>query len=146
MKNKLLKNQKGITIFSLLLIIVIMAILASIAIKNIDTGKDISDYNKMCADIELLTNKVQAYYREHNTLPTTGSGITRSELGWNNSYFPFRDGQYYYLLDYSKLYNVTLNFGGGNLSNRDVYVINEQSHAIYYLKGVKINGTWKITK
>ena len=134
---RLLKNQKGITILSLMIVLVVMAILAAIAVKNVDTGIDIKNYNKMCADIELLSNKIQSYYREHNSIPITGSSISdvSSQIDYQGT---DRDNSVYYLIDLGSLYNVTLNYGGGNLSNKDVYIINEQSHEIYYLKGVKL--------
>ena len=36
--------------------------------------------------------------------------------------------------------NGTVNFGDGTVSNGDIYIINEQSHEVYYLKGVVYEG------
>ena len=58
---KFLKSQRGVTLIILVITIIIIAILTGAAIRKMDTGKDIRNYNYMCADIELLKNKVLAY-------------------------------------------------------------------------------------
>ena len=35
---------------------------------------------------------------------------------------------------------MTLNYGRGNISDKNIYIINEQSHEVYYLKGVVYEG------
>ena len=94
----------------------------------------------MCADIELLETKVMTYYNEKGTLPVKGDPIAdvKSTLGAQAS---SRDNDIYYQIDVSQLYNITLNYGGGNISNRNIYIINEQSHEIYYYKGTEYQGT-----
>lgn len=139
MKKGILRNQKGITLLSLMLTIVILGILAGIAITNMDIGTDIRDYNYMCADIELLETKVRTYYNENKALPILTEGnILNPNLDGQESIKD--DESKYYKIDISKLYNITLNYGGGTEANKDIYIINEQSHEIYYLKGVKYKG------
>ena len=137
MKN-FLKNQKGITLIVLMLTIIIMAILAGAVVTNIDIGEDIRNYNYMRADIELLSGKIMTYYNENGALPTKGSVITNPSL---NGQASSKDNSNYYQIDISKLYNITLNYGGGTLANEDIYIINEQSHEIYYLKGAYFENT-----
>ena len=134
---KFLKNEKGITLFVLILTIIIMAILLGIVVKDIDIGEDIRNYNYMCADIELLEAKIMTYYNENGNLPTTGSVITSPNLGGQAS---TRDNANYYRIDLNKLYNVTLNYGGGKTTN-DIYIVNEQSHEVYYLQGAYYEDT-----
>lgn len=138
MKNTL-KNSKGVTLVILLLTILIIAILTGIAISHVDTGKDIRDYNYMCADIELLEGKVQVYYSKNGTIPIVGTTpIANIDLGGQAS---SKDNANYYKIDLSKLYNVSLNYGGGTIEDKNIYVINEQSHNIYYLKGTEFENT-----
>lgn len=129
---KNLRNDKGITLVMLMLVIIILAILAGVAINNIDTGVDIRNYNYMRADIELLESKINVYYNNNFTLPKKGEVIKNPDLSGQAS---SRDNENYYQIDISLLNNVTLNYGGGTLENKDIYIINEQSHEIYYLKG-----------
>lgn len=140
MKKNILKNNRGISLITLIVTIIVLAILVSLSIRNMDTGTDIRNYNYMCADIELLETKVMTYYNEKGTLPVKGDPIAdvKSTLGAQAS---SRDNDIYYQIDVSQLYNITLNYGGGNISNRNIYIINEQSHEIYYYKGTEYQGT-----
>ena len=140
MKKNILKNNKGISLITLIVTIIVLAILVSLSIRNLDTGTDIKNYNYMCADIELLETKVMTYYNDKETLPVKGDPIpnVKSTLGGQAS---SRDNDIYYQIDVSQLYNITLNYGGGNISNRNIYIINEQSHEIYYYKGTEYQGT-----
>lgn len=131
MKRKL-NNEKGVTLVMLMLVIIILAILAGVTISNIDTGVDIRNYNYMKADIELLESKINVYYNNNFTLPTKGEKIQNLDLSGQASQ---RDNENYYQIDISLLNNITLNYGGGTIENKDIYIINEQSHEIYYLKG-----------
>lgn len=134
-----LKSQKGITLVVLIVTIVILAILASVTIMHFDSGTDIRNYNYMCADIELLKNKVLVYYNNNKTLPTIGNPIVNVKSTIQGQ-ATSRDNDNYYQIDLSKLSNVTLNYGGGNVSDKNIYVINEQSHEIYYFKGTVYEG------
>ena len=60
---KFLKSQRGVTLIILVITIIIIAILTGASIRKMDTGKDIRNYNYMCADIELLKNKVCIFLR-----------------------------------------------------------------------------------
>lgn len=135
---KLLKKQKGVSLVVLILTVIILLILTGVTVNNIDIGTDVRNYNYMCADIELLQNKIMIYYNDENALPITGEALNiKDELDGQAS---SRDNNNYFLIDYTKLYNITLNYGGGTISNKDVYIVNEQSHEIYYLKGVAFKG------
>jgi len=139
MTKRLLKNQKGITLISLIITIIIMAILAGAVVTNIDIGTDIRNYNYMCADIELLEAKIRTYYNEHGSLPTTGNVISNPNL---NGQASTKDNGNYYAIDIrNALYNITLNYGAGTIANKDIYIVNEQSHEVYYLKGAYFENT-----
>lgn len=132
---KFLKSQRGVTLIILVITIIIIAILTGAAIRKMDTGKDIRNYNYMCADIELLKNKVLAYYNENGSAPTKGTAFNaKTILGEQASN---KDNDNYYQIDINSLVNVTLNYGGGTIENGDIYIMNEQSHEVYYLKGAK---------
>ena len=135
---KFLKSQRGVTLIILVITIIIIAILTGAAIRKMDTGKDIRNYNYMCADIELLKNKVLAYYNENGIATITRTSFNeKSTIGSQAS---ARDNDNYYAIDLNKLYNITLNYGGGTASNGDIYIVNEQSLEVYYLNGVDFEG------
>ena len=135
---KRLKNQRGVTLIILVITIMIIAILTGVIVGRIDTGVDVKNYNYMCADIELLKNKVMIYYNENEEIPIKGNAFNaKTTLGSQAS---SRDNDNYYAIDLNKLYNITLNYGGGTTSNGDIYIVNEQSLEVYYLNGVKFEG------
>lgn len=139
-----IKNQKGVTLIILVITIIIIAILAGAAIRKVDTGKDVRAYNYMCADIELLKNKILVYYNETGSVPTKGLALAAKEKLGNQA--SSRDGDKYYSIDLSQLYNVTLNYGGGTLGNGDIYIVNTQSLEVYYWGGVEYEGVRYYTK
>ena len=122
---KNLKNEKGITLITLMITIVIMAILVGFAVSNLDTGTDIRNYNYMCADIELLEAKIMTHYNENGSIPTTGNAIDITSITTLVDQVSSHDNDKYYQIDISKLYNITLNYGRGTESD-DIYIINEQ--------------------
>ena len=135
MKKNKTKNEKGITLVVLIITIILLAILSVVTIRNVDIGSDIRDYNYMCADIELLNSKIMAYYNEKGTIPTKGAAFNaKTILGEQASN---KDNDNYYQIDINSLVNVTLNYGGGTIENGDIYIMNEQSHEVYYLKVAK---------
>lgn len=140
---KILKNQKGITLIVLIITIIIMAILAGAVVTNIDIGTDIRNYNYMCADIELLEAKIRTYYNENGSLPATRNIITNPNL---NGQASAKDNENYYVIDVRSLYNITLNYGAGTIANKDIYIVNEQSLEVYYLKGTYFENTLYHTK
>ena len=137
---KKIKDKRGITLVALVITITIMGIILGIAISNIDIGADIRNYNNMCADIELLEAKVRDYYNNHRDIPKAGEAISGVK-GILDEQANSKDNENYFQIDLSQIINVTLNYGGGDVSNRDIYIINEQSHEIYYLKGTTLDGT-----
>lgn len=137
---KINENQKGITMVTLLIVIVVIAILSGVTLSNIDIGTDIKDYNYMCADIELLQTKIQNYYNENGTIPVSDE-VTNAGTILGDQATSRDEGGKYYKINITKLYNMTLNFGGGTVENGDIYIINDISHEIYYLKGTLLENT-----
>ena len=93
-----INSNKGITLVSLVVSIIILLILSTISIQVIRSSNNISPYNNMVADINLLEDKISVYYNKYGEIPKTSEEI---EI----------EGIKYYKIDLSKLENVTLNFG-----------------------------------
>lgn len=120
-----MKSQKGITMVSLVITIIILLILSGTAIYNMNLSNGAARYNNMVADITLLEDKILVYYNKYGETPKLENGITRDS---------------YYEIDLSKLENITLNYGTKyNGDNNDVYLVNDNLE-VYYLKGVEKAG------
>ena len=95
-----INSNKGITIVSLVITIVLLFILTGTIIYGINLSNNRSYYNKMVADINLLKDKNLVYYNKYNEIPKTVRTISINETQ-------------YWEIDLSKLDNITLNYGRG---------------------------------
>lgn len=145
-----LKSNKGITMIALSIAIITLAILTGMLTYYSTDSIEIKKLNNMYNDIEQLQEKVSIYYYENERIPilTEYPGV-ETIIGSQKSNL---DGDKYYVLELSKLKNIELNLGkdfetvkngykteGFNLYDyADIYVINESSHNIYYIKGIKV--------
>ena len=144
----MIKNSKGITLVSLMITIVLMLIISSITISVSMDRFEINDYNKMINDLKLLEDKVSNYYLKYNAIPIVRDKDNNPIL-YDNTKITFdtnkNDNGVYYILDLSAMEGISLNYGETGFKNinssDDVYIINEKSHQIYYVKGVELKGT-----
>lgn len=144
MINIKLKENKGITLVALILAIVIMLIISSILIYNAGTATKTKALNNMYNDISSLTNKIQIYYSKYGEIPAVKEPYTNVE---SIKFINQNDNDKYYVIDLEALENVKLSYGkdyskykqNANAELTDIYVINEQSHNIYYIKGVQVD-------
>ena len=127
-----IEKNKGITLVSLVITIIILLILTGTTIYNFSISNEVSYYNKMVSDIKLLNDKILVYYNKYEEIPKTDREITIN-------------GTLYYEIDLSKIEGLTLNYGNEygetvELSNSsDVYVVDESLN-VYYLQGVEKSG------
>ena len=146
-----LKNQKGINMITLSVAITIIIIITSVLVYNTKDGMKVRDLSDMYNDIELLNTKVSSYYLEHSAIPKGAKyeNLDFLNLASNNQINPNNGGDYY-VINLKELDGVSLNYGREydytSLDNQDVntlqdiYIINEQSHTIYYPRGIDVDG------
>ena len=149
---KNLENKKGITLITLVVAVSIMIIISGLLIYNARTGIKVRNFNMMKNDIDLLDDKVNAYYVKYGALPV--------EIKYNVSPLPFESVKNpndstdsYYVLDLKAFEGLTLNYGADYdkltedtvAEYNDYYVINEQSHQIYYVRGIEMDGVMYYT-
>lgn len=159
-----LKNNKGVTLLILTITITVLLIITGITITNSKGQLAIKNVNNLYSDLESISTKVSDYYLKNDSLPVLENTYLNSSNalkllcisnGEDESLINPNDGGNYYVLDLSKLENLTLNYGKdfmkwNNSSTfqvyQDLYIINEVSHQIYYPKGVSYNGEIYFTK
>ena len=135
-----IKNEKGITLTTLILTVVLILIIGGMMGYYSTSGWNLKRINNMYSDIEQIQTEVDTYYLKNNELPLLNVSVSFSNFLNPN------DNSEYYVIDLSKLGNLKLNYGkefeniksSDKLENyTDVYIINNQSQKIYYLKGIE---------
>lgn len=143
-----MKNQKGVTLITLAITIVVLIILTFTITVNIEPYKNQKIKTNFETDMQRLKEEISQYYTRVKDIPIINKYTNVSMLdGIKN----INDGDEYYVIDVKQL-EVELNYGADyytiaqmdvakeitDLS--DVYIINKQSHTIYYPKGVEYDG------
>lgn len=143
----MIKKEKGITLVSLIVTIILMTIIALTVIYMSLDRFEINSLRKMFTDIELLADKVSNYYLKYGVLPILRDD-SNSPMQYTYTTLDFEknsaDNTTYYILDVEAIEGISLNYGKEGFENpntsEDVYIINEKSHAIYYVKGMVLDG------
>lgn len=152
MKNKI-KQEKGVTLTILVITVITLMIITGTLIYNVEDSTRIKKLTNLYNDIDLLRTKVTDYYEEYGEIPakikyTSTSGLS-NVLSKNN------DTGDFYVIDLEAMKGITLNYGNDyeKIINdttitkenpekadqyKDLYIINKNSHNIFYAKGVSI--------
>lgn len=145
-----LGQNKGITLVTLVLAIVMMLIISSVILYNANTGINTRALNDMYKDITIIKDKVDIYYAKYGTLPIIKTPYTNIE---NIKNININDNENYYVVDLESLENVTLTYGKDYKKYKqvpssekiDLYVMNERSHTVYYIEGIKVDNNYYYT-
>lgn len=131
------RSSKGISLVSLTITIVVILIISGILIYNTGGAMQIKKLNNMYNDIKLLEDKAADFYAKYQELPIKTKYTT--PINFSSEINP-NDNDTYYIIDLSKLDNITLSYGKGQANgDPDTYIINEQSRTVYYVLGIKID-------
>ena len=131
-----MKNKIVFLIYLIILIVIFLVI-----VFYIIRGIQIVRLNNMIKDIEILEDKIELYYLDNGNIPIKSNSIDFKV----NSINP-NDNSNYYEIDLSKLKNLDITYGKEQKGENDKYIINEQSHMIYYYQGLEVNGRKVYTK
>lgn len=152
------ENNKGISLISLTVTVIIILVITGSILYNVRSNLQVESLRKMQDDITNLTDKVSTYYLTYGTLPILKiKGSEYTNTGAINVISREIDTGNFYIIDLKSLDNLTLNFGEdyekakdneldkpeeekfNELEDKDIYIINEDSHNIFYVEGITIN-------
>ena len=152
MNLKLLKNESGISLMVLVITVVVMMILTFAIVVNYQNYSEEVKMTEFTNDFVKLKEEIDQYYSKNKTLPIRNkylySDASKFLTVQNKNDAP----EEYYVIDLDKI-NVDLHYGEDfELVKQmdasepvsivmDIFIINAQSHTIYYPKGERINGT-----
>ena len=152
-ENKVIKDEKGITLIALVITIVIILMLVLTVTNHMGELKTAKNYTDFEKDMNRLKEAVISYYASNQTLPIRNIYTNISMIqGIKNP----NDGTDYYVLDldklnmdlkileygkvgYDKVKQFPVNYDITTKDSiTDLYIINEDTHTIYYPEGVEI--------
>lgn len=146
MMKSMTRNQKGISLITLSITVIVLVIITNVIIYNLQDNLGIERVRNMQNDIENLRDKVDSYYLQYGTIPIINkeyTNIASIDVRGVNDIGKF------YIVDLSALENLTLTYGEDykkitdNIDINtldDIYIINESSHNIFYVKGITVDG------
>ncbi len=155
-----LKNENGITLIVLVIIVIVLSLISIPVVINTTNVTQFNKYSRFKEDMDNLREAVSVAFFDKDIKDIgpkyTGSveflNGTQNDQDIKNP----NDNTNYYVINVNKVnLNLTVNMtdlnnGSGNYGlsgdettytgTDDVYIINEQSRTIYYVKGVQYNG------
>lgn len=141
-------NNKGVSLVSLTVTVIILVIITNLLIYNVKDNLKVSNLRNMQNDISNLREKISSYYAQNGKIPAR---IKYTNVEHIDVISDAVDTGDFYVIDLEALENLTLNYGEdyknitASLSEEeinqllDLYIINETSHNIFYVEGIKVD-------
>ena len=159
MKN-IMSQNKGITMISVTIIVIVILILTGVLIYDARDSLKVTKLQSMQSDIQNLRDKINNYYAQYGQIPARIKYTNTDNIGkimTTGVISPKIDTGDFYIIELSSLENLTLNYGEDykNITNatteseasqyEDIYIINETSQNIFYVEGIQVDGEWFYT-
>lgn len=135
--------KKGVSLITVIIAVSVMIILVSSVCVIGSSAISSANFEEYKSEIERVADEINIYINEKGTLPITNQNISIDSLGQKflEEVNEKNDlSNKFYVIDVSKLNDYTIEKGKGNLNNKDVFLIAENSNNVYYLKGFKYRG------
>ena len=151
---KKLKLQKGITVISMSIAVIVLLIITGTIIYNVTENLGVQKLKAMQTDIANIREKVSTYYAQYGAIPVKHEYSNEANLNKINVISEAVDTGKFYVIELSSLDNLTLNYGKDYEKIRtgeattdaeineltDIYIINEDSHNIFFVQGIRFDG------
>lgn len=130
--------KKGVTLSIVLIAIVIMITIittASVVGSNAISTANFEDFK---SNVSRAADAVNEYYLSNSTLPVTNEIVAADSVSNELRQLLSKRGDInskLYVVDMNKIEDSTIEKGRGTLSNKDVYIVAEETLNVYYLKG-----------
>ena len=144
-----MRNNRGITLITLVFTLIILIILSFTMLINLEQYAGKKRKANFEEDMQTLKEEISQYYARNKELPIINKYTNISMLDYSTNK---NDNDEYYVIDIKKLDMRELKYGkdyakvtAKNENEEitdllDIYIINKQSHTIYYPQGMKYEG------
>lgn len=135
--------KKGLSLSTVVIAISIMLILVSSVSVIGSSAITSANFEEYKSNIDRVSDEVNIYVTDNGTLPVTNEVIAINSLGQEFLNQVKENGDLankFYLVDISKLNDYNIKKGRGNVENKDVFLVTENTNNVYYLKGFKYRG------
>lgn len=135
--------KKGLSLSTVVIAISIMLILVSSVSVIGSSAISSANFEEYKSNIDRVADEVNIYVTDNGTLPVTNEVIAINSLGQDFLNQVKENGDLankFYLVDISKLNDYNIKKGRGNIENKDVFLVTENTNNVYYLKGFKYRG------
>ena len=135
--------KKGLSLSTVVIAISIMLILVSSVSVIGSSAITSANFEEYKSNNDRVSDEVNIYVTDNGTLPVTNEVIAINSLGQDFLNQVKENGDLankFYLVDISKLNDYNIKKGRGNVENKDVFLVTENTNNVYYLKGFKYRG------
>ena len=151
MMRKYLRDAKGVSMISLAIVIVVLVILTNVLIYNVKDNLGVEKLKCMQNDITNLSDKISTFYAQNGKIPASIKYTNVQHIKDAGLISDVADTGDFFVIELTALDNLTLNYGedykniNSSLSQeeinayKDLYIINEASHNIFYVEGIKVD-------
>lgn len=135
--------KKGFSLSTVVIAISIMLILvASVSVIG-SSAISSANFDEYKSQIERVSDEINIYINENGNLPIKNEEVDINSLGTDFLNQARENGDTtnkFYVIDISKLNDYSLKKGNGNVEDKDVFLVAENTNNVYYLKGFKYRG------
>ena len=155
MKEKI-KQEKGVTLLILVITVMVLLILTFTIVINTKTNASTKRLTQLKSDIQNLEQKVSDFYNEYGEIPAEIEYTNIDQIKDLLNEKEKSSESKFYVIDLQAMKGISLNYGrdyeeikNTNTDNankyEDVYIINNITHNIFYIRGVDVtkNGIYE---
>lgn len=135
--------KKGFSLSTVVIAISIMLILISSVSVIGSSAISSANFDEYKSQIERVSDEINIYINENGNLPIKNEEVDINSLGTDFLNQTRENGDTtnkFYVIDISKLNDYSLKKGNGNVEDKDVFLVAENTNNVYYLKGFKYRG------
>lgn len=135
--------KKGLSLSTVVIAISIMLILVSSVSVIGSSAITSANFEEYKSTIDRIADEVNIYITDNGNLPVTNEVVAINSLGQDFLNQVKENGDLankFYIVDISKLNDYSIKKGKGNVENKDVFLVTENTNNVYYLKGFKYRG------